>query len=98
MKKLNCEMNKSLKLKIDNRSAINLAKNPITHSRSKHIEIRLHFIREQVTKGMIEVEYCPTEAQLADGFTKALKIDKFTCLRDKLGLKNAKDCGLRWVY
>jgi hypothetical protein len=39
-----------------------------------------------VTKGMIEVVYCPTEAQLADGFTKAIKIDKFSYLRDKLGL------------
>ena len=86
MKELNCEVKKPLKLKIDNRSAINLAKNPIAHGRSKHIETRFHFIREQVSKGMIEVEYCPTEAQLADGFTKALKIDRFTCLRDKLGL------------
>jgi len=85
-KELNCEVKKPLKLKIDNRSAINLAKNPIAHGRSKHIETRFHFIREQVSKGMIEVEYCPTEAQLADGFTKALKIDRFTCLRDKLGL------------
>jgi len=86
MKELNCEMKKPLKLKIDNRSAINLAKNPIAHGRSKHIETRFHFIREQVSKGMIEVVYCPTEAQLADGFTKPLKIDRFTCLRDKLGL------------
>jgi hypothetical protein len=86
MKELNCEVKKPLKLKIDNKSAINLARNPIAHGRSKHIETRFHFIREQVSKGMIEVEYCPTEAQLADGFTKALKIDRFTCLRDKLGL------------
>jgi hypothetical protein len=74
MKELNCEVKKPLKLKIDNISAINLAKNPIAHGRSKHIETRFHFIREQVTKGMIEVEYCPTEAQLADGFTKAFKM------------------------
>lgn len=86
MKELNCEVEKPLKLKIDNRSTINLAKNPITHGRRKHIETRFHFIREQVTKGMIEVVYCPTEAQLADGFTKALKIDKFSYFRDKLGL------------
>jgi len=86
MKELNCEVKKPLKLKIDNRSAINLAKNPIAHGMSKHFETRFHFIREQVTKGMIEVVYCHIEAQLAYGFTKALKIDRFSYLRDKLGL------------
>jgi len=60
MKELKSEVKKPLKLKIDNRSAINLAKNPIAHGRSKHIETKFHFIREQVAKGMIEVEYCPT--------------------------------------
>jgi len=44
MKELNCEVEKPLKLKIDNRSAINLAENPIAHGRSKHIETRFHFI------------------------------------------------------
>ncbi|CAJ2645779.1 unnamed protein product [Trifolium pratense] len=44
---------------------------------SKHIATRFHFIREQVTNGMIEVQYCPTEVQLADGFTKAVKLDRF---------------------
>jgi len=53
MKELNYEVEKPLKLKIDNRSAINLAKNPIVYGRSKHIETRFHFVREQVTKGMI---------------------------------------------
>jgi len=86
MKELNYEVKKPLKMKIDNRSSINLAKNPITHGRSKHIETRFHFLREQVTKEIIEVVYCPTEAELADGFTKELKIDKFSFLRDKLGL------------
>jgi hypothetical protein len=86
MKELSCEVKKPLKLKIDNRSAINLAKNPIAHGRSKHIETRLHFIGDQVTKGMIEGVYCHTEALLEDGFTKALKIDRFSYLRDKLGL------------
>ena len=86
MKELNCEVKKPLKLKINNKSAINLAMNPITHGRSKHKETRFHFIREQVTKGMIEVVYCSIEAQLANGFTKALKIDIFTCLREKFGL------------
>jgi len=86
MKELNCEMDKPLKLKIDNISSINLVKNPIKHGRNKHIETWYHFIREQVTKCMIEVVYCSTKVQLAEGFTKALKIDKFSYLMDKLGL------------
>jgi len=79
---------KPLTLKIDNKSAISLAKNPIFHGRSKHIETRFHFIREQVTNGMIELHYCPIELQLADGFTKTLQLDRFEFLRKKLGVFN----------
>jgi hypothetical protein len=86
MKELKCEVMKPLTLKIDNKSAISLAKNPISHGRSKHIETRFHFIREQVTNGMIELHYCPTELQLADGFTKAVKLDIFEFLRKELGV------------
>ena len=53
MKELKCEVKKPLTLKIDNKLAISLTKNPIFHGRSKHIETRFHFIREQVTNGMI---------------------------------------------
>lgn len=83
---LKCKLQKPQKLLIDNRSAINLAKNPVSHGRSKHIETRFHFIREQVMSGRIELVYCPTQDQLADGFTKALKLDRFEELRRKLGL------------
>ncbi|KAK2398342.1 putative mitochondrial protein [Trifolium repens] len=86
LKELKCEVQKPLKLMIDNKSAISLAKNPISHGRSKHIETRFHFIREQVVNGNIEVVYCPTEIQFADGFTKAIKLDRFEFLRKKLGL------------
>jgi hypothetical protein len=86
MKELKVEVSKPLKLLIDNKSAIRLAKNPISHGRSKHIETRYHFIREQVMNGNIEVVYCPTEDQLADGFTKALKLDRFEALRNRLGM------------
>ncbi|CAJ2663624.1 unnamed protein product [Trifolium pratense] len=86
MIEIKCEPVKPLILRIDNKSAISLAKNPISHGRSKHIATRFHFIREQVTNGMIEVQYCPTEVQLADGFTKAVKLDRFEFLRRSLGL------------
>ncbi|WJX32734.1 hypothetical protein P8452_21024 [Trifolium repens] len=84
MKELECEASKPLLLRIDNKSAISLAKNPISHGRSKHIETKYHFIREQVSNGMIEIQYCPTELQLADGFTKALKLERFEFLRRQL--------------
>ncbi|PNX73153.1 hypothetical protein L195_g029051 [Trifolium pratense] len=70
MKELKCELKKPLKLLIDNKSAISLVKNPISHGRSKHIESRFHFIREQVMNGMVKVIYYPTQEQLAEGFTK----------------------------
>ena len=78
------EVKKHLVLQIDNKSAINLAKNPVLHGRSKHIEARFHFLREKVNRGELEVRHCSSEAQLADIFTKGLKIDRFLNLRKKL--------------
>jgi len=88
MKELRCEVMKPLTLKIDNKSAISLAKNPVSYGRSKHIETRFHFIREQVTNGMIKLHYCLTELQLADSFTKAVKLDRFEFLRKNLSVFN----------
>ena len=88
MKELKCEVMKPLTLKIDNKSTISLAKNPVSHGRSKHIDTRFHFIREQVTNEMIELHYCPTELQLADSFTKAVKLDRFEFLRKNLSVFN----------
>ncbi|GKF69907.1 hypothetical protein Tco_0202964, partial [Tanacetum coccineum] len=56
----------------DNKSAIALCCNNVQHSRSKHIDILHHFIREQVEKGVVELYFVRTEYQLADIFTKAL--------------------------
>lgn len=70
MEELKMKENKEVKLLIDNKSAINLAKHPIAHRRSKHIETRFHFLSDQVNKGRIILEYCKTEVQLADILTK----------------------------
>ena len=59
----------------DNLSAINISKNPIQHSRTKHIDIRHHFIRELVEEKIIALEHITTEMQLADIFIKALDAD-----------------------
>ncbi|KAK8934097.1 hypothetical protein KSP39_PZI014574 [Platanthera zijinensis] len=71
---------------VDNMSAIQLAKNPVLHGRSKHIETRYHFLREQVEQKTVEVVYCPTGEQIADIFTKALKVETFERLKGKLGM------------
>ena len=73
-------------IKCDNTSAINLSKNPVQHSRTKHIEIRHHFLRDHVQKGDIELEFVCTDNQLADVFTKPLSEDRFVMIRNKLGL------------
>ncbi|GKG00941.1 hypothetical protein Tco_0305646, partial [Tanacetum coccineum] len=54
--------------------------NPVQHSRTKHIDVRYHFIKEQVEKGIIELVFVGTEYQLADLFTKALSEDRFKYL------------------
>jgi len=76
-----------IKIYVDNVYAINLAKNPVFHQRSKHIDIWYHFLRDQVGKNMIKLEYCRSEDQIAYIFTKPLKIDAFIKLRDLLGMK-----------
>lgn len=68
----------------DNQSTISMAKNPVHHQRTRHIDIRHHFIREQVAEGSIQLEFCNSREQVADLFTKALPLEKFAYLRDKL--------------
>ncbi|CAJ2668305.1 unnamed protein product [Trifolium pratense] len=70
----------------DNLSAINISKNPIQHSRTKHIDIRHHFIRELVEEKIVTLEHIASEEQLADIFTKALDANQFENLRGKLGI------------
>ncbi|GJR42953.1 retrovirus-related pol polyprotein from transposon TNT 1-94 [Tanacetum coccineum] len=68
----------------DNRSAIALCCNNVQHSRSKHIDTRHHFIREQVEKGVVELYFMTTDYQLADIFTKALPRELFEFLLPRL--------------
>ncbi|GKG18485.1 hypothetical protein Tco_0372783, partial [Tanacetum coccineum] len=72
----------------DNRSAIALCYNNVQHSRSKHIDIRHHFIQEQVEKGVVELYFVTTDYQLADIFTKALPRERFEFLLPRLGMKS----------
>ena len=68
----------------DNTSAINISKNPVQHSKTKHI--RHHFIRELVEDKIIFIKHVVTENQLADIFTKALDSSRFNSLRKSLGI------------
>ncbi|GKC73101.1 retrovirus-related pol polyprotein from transposon TNT 1-94 [Tanacetum coccineum] len=72
----------------DNRSVIALYYNNVQHSRSKHIDIRHHFIREQVEKGVVELYFVTMDYQLADIFTKALPRERFKFLLPRLGMKS----------
>nr|GEV41086.1 hypothetical protein [Tanacetum cinerariifolium] len=72
----------------DNKSAIALCCNNVQHSRSKHIDIRYHFIKEQVENGVIELYFINTEYQLADLFTKALGRERIEFLIIKLGMRS----------
>src|SRR5258706_15978720 len=75
-----------LSLLVDNHSVIALAENPIFHARSKHIEVRQHWMHEKTRDGTIQLEYVPTVDQVADIFTKLLNSEKFRKFRDALGL------------
>ncbi|GJX64078.1 retrovirus-related pol polyprotein from transposon TNT 1-94 [Tanacetum coccineum] len=72
----------------DNTSAIAISNNPVLHSRTKHIDIRYHFIKDHILKGDIESHFIPTEYQLADIFTKPLDEPTFTRLKALLGMLN----------
>jgi hypothetical protein len=75
---------------IDNKSAIYLCKNPVFHDRSKHIEVRFHFIRQCIEAGKINVNYVSTDAQLTDILTKPLGRTRFIELHAKIGMVTVK--------
>jgi hypothetical protein len=77
-------------LKVDNKSAIDLARNPVHHERSKHIETKYHYIRKCVEDGRIVLQQVPTGDQLADIMTKSLARVKFQELRVRIGVVNIK--------
>nr|GEW09204.1 copia protein [Tanacetum cinerariifolium] len=72
----------------DSKSAIAISCNPVQHSRTKHIAVRYHFIKEHVEKGTIELCFVKTDYQVVDLFTKALPVDRFNYLVCRLGMRS----------
>ena len=65
---------------VDNQGAINLAKNPVHHQRSKHIDVKYHFIRLEIANGNVDLKYVQSEENVSDIFTKPvsrIKLEKF---------------------
>eukprot|EP00253_Pinus_taeda_P030973 PITA_30973 len=71
----------------DNQSVIQLCKDPVQHQHRKHIELHVHFIRKLIHDHVLEVQYCSTDDQVAEIFTKALIEAKFTKLRFMVGVQ-----------
>jgi len=76
---------------VDNQSAIRLIKNPEYHNRTKHIDVRFHFIRENYEKREIDVIYVSSHDQLADILTKGILKERFELLKSKIGVKRPLD-------
>lgn len=85
LNELNIEC-KSVLMYVDNQSAIKLANNPEFHSRTKHIDVRYHFVREIVEKREIVIEYTKSSEQVADIQTKPLPKEQFIYLRSKMNV------------
>lgn len=73
-------------VKADNEGAMALARNPVFHDRSKHIDIQFHFTRSLVKEGKIVVDYVPTAEMLADLLTKSLPRPRHTLLCKSIGI------------
>jgi hypothetical protein len=80
------EYDEPIPIYCDNTSSISISKNLVMHSKTKHIPIKYHFLREQVGENNIRVEYVGTKEQVADIFTKPLPWEAFEHLRQRLGV------------
>lgn len=87
LEELHLPQDEATEIFVDNKSAQALAKNPVYHDRSKHIDTRYHFIRECIAEKKVKLNLVKTQDQIADIFTKPLKFEDFRRLRASLGVK-----------
>ena len=85
---MNFEQTEATAINEDNQGTIALSKNPKYHSRTKHIDMRHHFLRDKVEKSEIVLSYCPAEETVADVMTKQSAKIRFQKLRELMGLFN----------
>ena len=86
LEKLGQKQEEAVTVFCDSSSTIKLSKNPIMHGRTKHIDVRFHFLRELRKDGSVELVHCSSEDQLANVMTKPLKLEQFLKLRKYLGV------------
>jgi hypothetical protein len=84
MTDIQVEYDEPIPIYCDNTRTISISKNPVMHSKTKHIPIKYHFLREQVAEKNIRVEYVGTKEQVADIFTKPLPWEDFEYLLQRL--------------
>ncbi|KAK9053340.1 hypothetical protein SSX86_029973 [Deinandra increscens subsp. villosa] len=98
LEELTGKKNGPVKIYVDNKSAIALMRNPVFHGRSKHINLKFHFIRECIDRGQIEVEFVRGDQRKADGLTKSLARNRFAEMR--LQLAQGSHCTRfnQWFY
>ena len=79
----------------DNQSCVNLSENPVFHDRSKHFEIKYHYMRDMVQRGAVKLLYVATEEHIADILTNPLARLKFDYFRERLGVLQIEDSSQR---
>ena len=84
---MNIKLVNPVKLYVDNQGAIALAKNPVHHQRTKHIDIRYHFIRSEIANNNVDIQYVPSNENLADLFTKPVSRNKIKSFVKSFGLE-----------
>ena len=77
-------------LMVDNQPAIALAKNPVLHDRSKHIDVKFHFLRDYVDRGQIVIEFVKTGRRLADVLTKPLRRLRLMELKEMISMEGVQ--------
>ena len=75
-------------IKEDNQGTIAIARNPVYHSRTKHINIKYHYVRKTILDGYVTLDYCSTEQMIADLITKPLPRDRFETLQNLMELES----------
>ena len=90
---VNQKQKEATEIYCDNQAMISMTKNPFFHGRTKHIDIRVHFIRDLVSEGLIVLRYCNTNEQVVNILTKFLSRDKHVYFRLHLGVCNFES---RW--